>query len=76
MCLAQEHNAVTPVRLEPVAPRSQVKHSTTEVCTLLEHIPNKTYPVKGFLCFLVQFETFIDQEVEVALSNIGGYLRT
>ena len=30
MCLAQGHNAVTPVRLEPTAPRSQVKHSTTE----------------------------------------------
>ena len=30
MCLAQGHNAVTPVRLEPVAPQSRVKHSTTE----------------------------------------------
>ena len=30
MCLAQGHNAVMPVRLEPAAPRSQVKHSTTE----------------------------------------------
>ena len=30
MCLAQEHNAVTPVRLEPAAPQSPVKHSTTE----------------------------------------------
>ena len=29
--LAQGHNAVTPVRLKPVAPRSQVKHSTTEL---------------------------------------------
>ena len=29
MCLAQGHNAVTPVRLEPAAPRSQV-NSTTE----------------------------------------------
>ena len=28
--LAQGHNAVTPVRLEFAAPRSQVKHSTTE----------------------------------------------
>ena len=25
-----DHNAVTPVRLEPAAPRSRVKHSTTE----------------------------------------------
>ena len=30
MCLAQGHNAVTPLRLEPAAPRSRVKHSTTE----------------------------------------------
>ena len=29
MCLAQGHNTVTPVRLEPAAPLSQVKHSTT-----------------------------------------------
>ena len=27
--LLKDHNAVTPVRLEPVAPRSRVKHSTT-----------------------------------------------
>ena len=30
MCLAQGHNAVTPVRLEPMAPRFRVKNSTTE----------------------------------------------
>ena len=30
MCLARGHNTVTPVRLEPEAPRSPVKHSTTE----------------------------------------------
>ena len=30
MCLAQGHKAVTPVRLKPAAPRSRVKHSTTE----------------------------------------------
>ena len=30
MCLAQGHNSVTPVRLEPAALRSRVKHSTTE----------------------------------------------
>ena len=28
--LAQGHNRVTPVRLEPTAAQSQVKHSTTE----------------------------------------------
>ena len=30
MVLAQGHNAVTPVRLQPAAPRSRVKHSTTQ----------------------------------------------
>ena len=30
MCLAQGRNAVTPTRLEPAAPRSRAKHSTTE----------------------------------------------
>ena len=30
MCLSQGHNAVTPVSLEPAAPRSRVKDSTTE----------------------------------------------
>ena len=28
--LLKDHNAVAPVRLEPSAPRSRVKHSTTE----------------------------------------------
>ena len=28
--MLKDHNAVTPVRLEPVALRSRVKHSTTE----------------------------------------------
>ena len=44
MCLAQGHNAVMPVRLELAAPRSGVKHSTTELqdfvivyATLLGH---------------------------------------
>ena len=31
MCLAQGHNTVTQVRLEPTASQSQVKHSTTEL---------------------------------------------
>ena len=30
MCLAQGYNVISPVRLNPVALRSQVKHSTTE----------------------------------------------
>ena len=35
MCLAQGHNTVTPVRLEPAAPRSQVKLSITVVKPVL-----------------------------------------
>ena len=35
MCLAQEYNTVTPVKLEPTTPLSRVKHSTTEpLCSL------------------------------------------
>ena len=30
MCLAEGHNTAMPVRFEPAAPLSQVKHSTTE----------------------------------------------
>ena len=30
MCLAQGHNTVMPVSAKPAAPRSRVKHSTTE----------------------------------------------
>ena len=42
--LAQGHNAVTPVRLEPAAPRSGVKHSTTE--PLRSHYSNVSLPAK------------------------------
>ena len=33
MCPAQGYDTVTPMRLEPAAPRSRVKHSTTELIT-------------------------------------------
>ena len=39
MCLAQGHNAVTPVRLESAAPRSRVKHYTTEPLRSLLNMP-------------------------------------
>ena len=39
MCLAQGHNAVTPVRLEPGVSKSCVKHSTTEsLCSHIEFL--------------------------------------
>ena len=37
MCLAQGHNAVTPVRLEPATPQSRVKHSTTALPRKYNH---------------------------------------
>ena len=37
MCLAQEHNAVTLVKLEPTTPLSPVKHSATEPLRILMH---------------------------------------
>ena len=41
MCLAQGHNAVTLVRLEPADLRYRVKHSTTEpLRSLLETVSN------------------------------------
>ena len=47
--LPKDHNAVTPVRLEPVAPRSRVKHSTTEPLRSLKkkyfYFSTKTYVV-------------------------------
>ena len=30
MCLAQGHNTVMPIRIEPATPQSPVKHSTNE----------------------------------------------
>ena len=47
--LLKDHNAVTPVRLEPAALRSRVKHSTTEplrsltVYYVCEHPKEKKY---------------------------------
>ena len=38
MCLAQGHNAVTPVRHETVALRSRVKHSTTALPLMRLHL--------------------------------------
>ena len=47
-CLAQGHNAVMPVRLEPAAPLSWVKHSTTKPLGSLSDFC-------GPLCFSVEF---------------------
>ena len=47
MRLAQGHNTVTTVRLKPAAPRSQVKHSTTEP------LPSPLTTMVFSLCLLV-----------------------
>ena len=49
--LAQGHNAVTPVRLEPAAPRSRVKYSSTELpknLCKMDHWPLSKRPKIGF----------------------------
>ena len=45
MCLAQGHNAVTPVRLQPTTPPSSVKHYTTELPRV---VVLNIYPIKEF----------------------------
>ena len=47
--LAQGHNAMTPVRLEPAALRSQVKHSTTEPLRSLSSLSERVV-VDGHGC--------------------------
>ena len=47
MCLAQGHNTVTRVRLEPAAPWSRVKHSTTEpLCSPLTLLKPMKFAIK------------------------------
>ena len=48
MCLAQGHNAVTPVRLEPATPWSQVKHSATALPEIYSKTCVKQPPQIGF----------------------------
>ena len=53
MCLAQGHNTVTPVKLEPTAPRSGVKHSTSPIIMLylgsigMDHVIYVNHVIKG-----------------------------
>ena len=50
MCLAQGHNTVTLVRLEPAAPQSQVKHTTTEPLRSLGMV-TKMYVFPNYIGF-------------------------
>ena len=52
MCLAQGHNTVILVRLEPATRRSQVKHSTTEPLHSLV-----VYKGEGLVCVLSCLKT-------------------
>ena len=58
------HNAVTPVRLEPAALRSRVKHSTTE--PLRSHVPGGEGLVVVWSC--------ISYDYKVNLITIPGTL--
>ena len=42
--LLKDHNTVTPVRLEPVALRSRVKHYTTSHCAPIKKFKNNLDP--------------------------------
>ena len=70
MCLAQGHNAVTLERLEPAAPRSRVKHSTTEpLCSLALNemvlLSSQTFVVSWFVMVIssLDFSKVVDQYV-------------
>ena len=50
ICLAQGHNTVAPVRLEPVAPQSRVKHPTTEPLRSLFLKEYEHFIIRSNLC--------------------------
>ena len=57
MCLAEEHNAVTPVRLEPAAPRSRVNHWATAPAKLQKKNPIWNYEIPQI--YLSRCQSFI-----------------
>ena len=68
MCLAQEHNAVKPVRLEPVASLSQVQHSTTEpLLSLIYFVISALEVFKLVRGFLFVFSDNKDQKVSFSV---------
>ena len=60
MCLAQGHNAVTLMRLEPAAARSQVKHSTTEPLLSLSICVSSTYCLFFYFFIIYHYSLNID----------------
>ena len=66
MCIAQGHIAVMPVRLEPAASRSQVKHSTTEPLPPLTRIyKRKLRPVPPSLHTTNKCRSITGSELQV-----------
>ena len=59
MCLAQGHNTVTPVRLEPAASRSRVKHSTTES---LRSLNGLTYALGSIILYHELVHLLVDNQ--------------
>ena len=73
MCLTQGHNAVTPVRLKPATPWSQVKHSTTEPLPSPHTFLNMTVHVK--ILFIGTCEVSFHAAIFCALQlNINAVL--
>ena len=78
MCLAQGHNAVTPVRLEPAAIWSRVKHSTTDhratalpYCNMQWIITNYCY---DHIVCSVQCSPFITLLVDITQPCYGSQI--
>ena len=66
MCLAQGHNAAMPVRLEPAAPRSRVKHSITDqLCS--QNIKQNPYETRYTVYYI---ENIIDPD-QLASGSAG-----
>ena len=64
MCLAQGHNTVTPVRLEPAASWSRVKHSTTK--------PLHSLP-RGLRIYEIQLYTVLATFGGKFLADVSSY---
>ena len=58
MCLAQGHNAVTPVQLEPATFRSRAKHSTTE-------------SMRSLLCYVWSQPTLIYLAIHYPMAEVA-----
>ena len=73
MCLSQRHNTVKPVRLEPVAPLSQVKHSTTEpLCSSCElHVLKNIVFLSLKIDFILANSTYPDKMLQYVAFHLG-----